>query len=116
MSLTLPASPRMVLPECCVMSCRYNVATFVPRFLFEQFSQVAYFYFLVQVRTLQSSLQSVAHSADSCSAEREPIASIAQRSGVQVPVALQLCRWVKHSALQHVLPYYRHTNHQGRRA
>jgi len=32
------------------MSCRYNVVTFVPRFLFEQFSQIAYFYFLVQVR------------------------------------------------------------------
>lgn len=32
---------------------RYNVVTFLPRFLFEQFSQVAYFYFLVQVRALQ---------------------------------------------------------------
>jgi Phospholipid-translocating ATPase N-terminal len=28
---------------------RYNPVTFVPRFLFEQFSQIAYFYFLVQV-------------------------------------------------------------------
>ena len=62
------------------------MATFVPRFLFEQFSQVAYFYFLVQVRTLQPPLRSVAHSADRCRAGREAIAGIiiagiAQRSG-----------------------------------
>jgi len=35
-----------------VTTAKYNVATFLPRFLFEVFSQVAYFYFLVQVRTL----------------------------------------------------------------
>ena len=34
---------------------RYNVVTFVPRFLFEQFSQVAYFYFLIQVSRTCSS-------------------------------------------------------------
>ena len=33
-----------------VTTAKYNVATFLPRFLFEVFSQVAYFYFLVQVR------------------------------------------------------------------
>jgi Phospholipid-translocating ATPase N-terminal len=38
--------------SCCTLSRRYNVVTFVPRFLFEQFSQVAYFYFLVQVGTV----------------------------------------------------------------
>ena len=32
-----------------VTTAKYNVATFLPRFLFEVFSQVAYFYFLVQV-------------------------------------------------------------------
>jgi len=35
-----------------VTTAKYNVATFLPRFLFEVFSQVAYFYFLVQVRIL----------------------------------------------------------------
>ena len=33
-----------------VRTAKYNVVTFLPRYLFEQFSQVAYFYFLVQVR------------------------------------------------------------------
>lgn len=36
-----------------VHTAKYNVITFLPRFLFEQFSQVAYFYFLTQVRFLQ---------------------------------------------------------------
>ena len=33
-----------------VTTAKYNVVTFLPRFLVEVFSQVAYFYFLVQVR------------------------------------------------------------------
>lgn len=37
----------------CIRLRRYNAVTFVPRFLFEQFSQIAYFYFLVQVRLVQ---------------------------------------------------------------
>mmetsp|Transcript_7573 Transcript_7573/g.22355 ORF Transcript_7573/g.22355 Transcript_7573/m.22355 type:complete len:1298 (+) Transcript_7573:304-4197(+) len=31
-----------------VRTAKYNVVTFLPRYLFEQFSQVAYFYFLIQ--------------------------------------------------------------------
>jgi Phospholipid-translocating ATPase N-terminal len=34
-----------------VRTAKYNVVTFLPIFLAEQFSQVAYFYFLVQVRS-----------------------------------------------------------------
>lgn len=42
-----------------VHTAKYNIITFLPRFLFEQFSQVAYFYFLTQVC---SSRQSVSQS------------------------------------------------------
>lgn len=38
-------------PLCfCVAYTQYNVVTFLPKFLWEMFSRVAYIYFLVQVR------------------------------------------------------------------
>ena len=42
------------------------MVTFVPRFLFEQFSQVAYFYFLVQVCGVLPSPNSRAHKYEIC--------------------------------------------------
>ena len=46
---TLPVGTPQRFPGNVVKTSKYNVATFLPRFLFEQFSQVAYFYFLLQV-------------------------------------------------------------------
>ncbi len=39
-----------------VTTAKYNPVTFLPRFLVEVFSQVAYFYFLVQVRSTELGL------------------------------------------------------------
>ena len=46
---TTPVGKPERFPSNVVKTSKYNVATFLPRFLFEQFSQVAYFYFLIQV-------------------------------------------------------------------
>lgn len=45
------------------------MVTFVPRFLFEQFSQVAYFYFLVQVCAAAAVLLRPAGSLQDCTNE-----------------------------------------------
>jgi hypothetical protein len=37
------------LPGNSVKTAKYNIATFLPIFLFEMFSRVAYLYFLAQV-------------------------------------------------------------------
>jgi Phospholipid-translocating ATPase N-terminal len=57
--------------------CRYNVVTFVPRFLFEQFSQVAYFYFLVQVRAFHLTLAPAACTS--------PLQCLSSDSGAYLP-------------------------------
>ena len=57
-----------------VTTAKYNVATFLPRFLFEVFSQVAYFYFLVQVRVDPShTLPSIAEATPTHVLARSPV-------------------------------------------